>query len=104
MAEKKEPPDWDKFEVYKGEEPGSQRPAWLDRLIHYALLSLFLVIAFGIGGALFFLASYQVRHRVANRAMRETESSAWVKFVIGGVAADVVVLGWMYGTSSKRQP
>lgn len=99
MAEKEEPPDWEQFEVYKGEEPGPPRPAWLDRLLHCALLSLFLIIAFGIGGAFFFLMSYQKRHLVSNHAMRETESSAWVKFIIGGVAADVVVLGWMFGKS-----
>jgi len=103
MAGKKEPPDWDKFEVYKGEEPGSQRPAWLDRLIHYSMLLLFLAIVFGVGGTFLFLASVQSRSYARHHAFVETAASAWVKFIIGGVTADVVVLGWMYGTS-RRQP
>lgn len=91
MSGKKEPPDWDQFEVYKGEEPGSQRPAWLDRLIHWVLLGLFLVLVFAVGGALSFLV---VSRRLA---MVETASGGWGRFIAGGVLADAVVLGWIHG-------
>ncbi len=93
MAVKKEPPDWDQFEVYKGEKPGTQRPAWLDRLLHWVLLGLFLVVVFAVGGALSFLVGSR------RLAMVETASGAWGRFIVGGVIADGIVLGWIYGKS-----
>jgi hypothetical protein len=90
MAGKKEPPDWDQFEVYKGDEQGSQRPVWLDRLIHFVALAVLLVLVFAAGGAFSYLV-------VARRmALIETPTSAWTRFIIGGVMADVTVLGWIY--------
>lgn len=90
MAGKEEPPDWNQFEVYKGEEPGSNRPVWLDRLIHFVALAVLLVLVFAAGGAF----SYVV---IARRmAMIETPASAWTRFIIGGIVADVTLLVWIY--------
>ena len=101
MNQKPDPPDWNNFEVYRGGEPASQRPAWLDRLLHFSLLFLFLVVVFGVGGSLGFLL--MSRNSRLSASPEDEKSLAWAKFITGGVAADAIVLGWIYG-NSRRQP
>lgn len=90
MTEKPQPPDWESFETYKGDPESSAPPSLGEWIFHYCMVLLGLAVIFCICGALAFLLFCR------GVALSETAFSAWLRFIIGGVIGDTMILYWYF--------